>query len=424
MAANELLLETAFLAPLVDILEGSDITRQCNTLDDLTFVTLNVLRCLQSCKTGRDFIQTHGIHCAPDLSRGNYFANLSSKRRQDLTRQIADQMRITCLPALRAFDDALGIFPELDKWEVYAADGHKMAHATHDSRNDKNEYSPVNGIYTMDLRTGFSDFLCLCKPTDRGIEHELTALKRVLGDRLRCGAGKGKSTLFIYDRAIIDFEYAYNLKQCKSIYILTGWKENLSPLTCVTREIDRANRVNDLILTDETITFKDRGTWRKITARCPDSDDIFITLTNQMTLPPGILNECFRLRWNIEKLFDQQEQKLDERKAWATSETAKTTQALSICITHNLLLLFKASLKREENIEDTKVSNDYLNKLDVREGKAREAGRIFPKALYAALYRPTEISLQLIRWLRSCIVRSTLYNQAIALLRPLMAVYI
>jgi hypothetical protein len=143
-----------------------------------------------------------------------------------------------------------------------------------------------------------------------------------------------------------------------------------------------------------------------------------------MTLPPGILNECFRLRWGIEKLFDQQEQKLDERKAWATSETAKTTQALSICITHNLLVLFKASLKRDENIDDTKVSNDYLNKLVVRECKATKAGRLFPRALYAALYRPTEISLQFIRWLRSGLVRSILYNQAIALLRPLMAAYI
>ena len=143
-----------------------------------------------------------------------------------------------------------------------------------------------------------------------------------------------------------------------------------------------------------------------------------------MTLPPGILNECLRLRWGIEKLFDQQEQKLDERKAWATTENAKTTQALSICITHNLLLLFKASLKRDENIEDTKVSSDYLKKLDVRESKAKKAGRIFPKALYVALYRPTEVSLQFIRWLRSSLVRSTLYNQAITLLRPLMAAYI
>ena len=107
-----------------------------------------------------------------------------------------------------------------------------------------------------------------------------------------------------------------------------------------------------------------------------------------------------------------------------TSETAKITQALSICITHNLLVLFKAALKRDENIDDTKVSNDYLNKLVVRESKARKAGRIFPQALYVALYRPTEISLQFIRWLRSGLVRSILYNQAIALLRPLMAAYI
>jgi hypothetical protein len=35
-----------------------------------------------------------------------------------------------------------------------------------------------------------------------------------------------------------------------------------------------------------------------------------------------VLCETYRLRWRIEKSFDQQEQKLDERKAWATSDTA------------------------------------------------------------------------------------------------------
>lgn len=425
ISTNGLLLEDAFLAPLIPLIEGTDMTRHCTSLDDLTFVTLNVLRCLQNCKTGRDFHQTHGIHTAPDLSRGNYFYNLSSTRRLAFTRQLADQMRIQHLSGLRAADDSLAIFPELDKWEVYAADGHKMAHATHDCRNDKNEYSSVNGIYTMDLRTGYADFIAISKPTDRGTEHELTTLKRVPMERLRCGAGKGKSTLFIYDRAIIDFQYAYNIKQSKSIYILTRWKENLSPLTTVANEIDRSNHLNAMILSDETVTFNDgRGTWRKITASCPDSDDIFIILTNQMTLPPGILNECFRLRWKIEKLFDQQEQKLDERKSWATSETAKSTQALSICITHNLLMLFKATLKRDEEIEDTKVSHAYHADLDKREAKARKAGRIFPKALYVALYRPTEISLQFIRWLRSSLMRSTFYRRAVELLRPLMECYL
>ena len=147
-------------------------------------------------------------------------------------------------------------------------------------------------------------------------------------------------------------------------------------------------------------------------------------LTNEMTLPPGVLCECYRLRWLIEKAFNQQEQKLDERKAWATSDTAKSIQALSICIAHNLLQLFKATIKDEEGIEDTKVILAYHKDLEKREATAKKAGRIFPTALYLALYRPTELSLQFIRWLRSHISRPTCYRQALAALRPLMLAYL
>ena len=35
------------------------------------------------------------------------------------------------------------------------------------------------------------------------------------------------------------------------------------------------------------------------------------------------ISVVYPLRWNIEKALDQQEQKLDEGKAWATSDTAK-----------------------------------------------------------------------------------------------------
>jgi hypothetical protein len=90
------------------------------------------------------------------------------------------------------------------------------------------------------------------------------------------------------------------------------------------------------------------GVWRRITASGPDSAEIYITLTNQMTLPPGALNQCRRLRWNIEKAFDQQEQKLDERKAWTASEAGKRIQAIAMSIVHNLLRLFEAKLKSEE----------------------------------------------------------------------------
>ena len=421
----ERLLTDAFFAPLRVILETAGITRQCLCLDDLTFASLSVLRALQASATGRDFLQMHAFPQVPEPTRSNYFASLASPRRLTLMQALAQHLRTNQLPNLRAQDDLLAILPELKGWEVWAADGHKIAHATHDPRNDKDPYAPINAIYKLDRRTGYAEFLALAQPTERGTEHELTTLKRPAAEDLRCGATKGQHTLLVYDRAGIDFQYAYNLKQSKSIYLLTRWKDNLAPLTASARPIDRAHPANQLILSDETVTFNDTpGTWRKMTAQAPDSDALHILLSNEMTLPPGVLSECYRLRWRIEKTFDQPEQKLDERKAWGKSDTAKTIQGIAICLAHNLLQRFNATLKTEAAIEDTKVITAYHHDLDRREAKAKAAGRAFPKARYLALYRPTELSLQFIRWLRSHLMRATCYRKALALLRPLMAQYL
>lgn len=51
---------------------------------------------------------------------------------------------------------------------------------------------------------------------------------------------------------------------------------------------------------------------------------------------------------------------------------------------------------------------------------AAQAGRELPRKLYQDLYRPTEVSLQFIRWLHSMLLRATCYREALTLLRPLM----
>ena len=189
----------------------------------------------------------------------------------------------------------------------------------------------------------------------------------------------------VYDRAVLDFQYAYNLKPTKSICLITRWKGNLAPVTTSARPIARTNPANELIISDETVTFQDTpGTWRKLTARAPDSEEIHTLLTNEMTLPPGVLSECYRLRWRIEKAFDQQEQKLDERQAWGKSNTVKTIPAIAICLAYNLLQLFNTTLEVEAAIADTKVITAYHKDLDRRAAKAKAAGRAFPKALYLA----------------------------------------
>jgi len=423
-AVHRLLTDVLF-APLRVILATVGITRKCILLDDISFAILCVMRCLQNSKTGRDFLQTHAIPQIPDLTRSNYFASLKSPRRLTMMRNLARHLRADHLPALRAHDNLLATFPELNDWEVWAGDGHFMEHATHDPRNEKDPYAPVGAIYKLDTRTGWAEFLDLIQPTARGTEHEITTLKRQSPEDLSCGATKGKHTLMTYDSAVIDFRYAFNLKQSKSIYILTRSKDNLVPLTVMPRPVDRANPVNALVISDETLYFNNApGTWRRITVKSPDSDEIHVLLTNEMTLPPGVLGEIYRLRWRIEKAFNQQEQKLDERKAWGKRPSAKAVQAIAICITHNLLHLFKVTLKTEEAIEDTKVIDAYHKDLDRREANAQKAGRVFPKTLYIALYRPTELSLQFIRWIRIHLSNRSCYRQSIDALRPLMASYL
>ena len=412
-------------APLLQALQGKGITRSCSVIDDTSFVILTVLRALQNCRTGREFIQTHGIPTTPGLTRSNYFGSLASPRRLAMMLALERELQQQQLPALRAHDDHLSCLDELDNMEIWAGDGHHIAHATHDPRNEKGCYRPVNAIYKFDLRTGWMRFMELCHPTARGTEHEINAIKRQNKEEMRCGATKGRSTLMVYDSAIVDFIYAYNIKQSKSIYILTAWKANLAPHTVMPREFDRALPANALIISDETVYFNNTpGTWRRITASCPDSEEIYVTLTNQMTHSPGSLNQCRRLRWNIEKAFDQQERKLDELKAWAANDVGKRIQAVAICITHNLLRILQARLKKQEGIEDTKVIKAWKKSLAKRVEKARKAGRELPAKLYLALYRPTEVSLQFIRWLRVSLIRPTCYRWFVKELRPLMLAYL
>lgn len=268
-----LLLEDVFFAPLFQALQAPGITRGCATVDDASFAALAVLRVLENSKTGRDFIQIHGIPNIPGLTRSNYFDGLASPRRLQMFLAMERELQRQQLPTLRAHDDRLAHFGELDEMEIWAGDGHHIAHATHDARNEKGTYSPVNAIYKLDLRSGWMRFMDLVRPTARGLEHEITTLKRQDKQELRCGAAKGCS---------------------------------------------------------------------------------------------------------------------------------------------------EAKLKSEEGIQDTKVIKAWQKDLAKRTEKARAAGRHLPVKLYQALYRPTEVSLQFIRWLRVGLMRPTCYRQAIEQLRPLM----
>jgi IS4 transposase len=78
---------------------------------------------------------------------------------------------------------------------------------------------------------------------------------------------------------------------------------------------------------------------RGITFENPCDGQVYVYLTSEMTLEPGLLVLLYKTRWEIEKVFDETKTKLQEQKSWATSVTAKEMQAHFVAIVHNLLLL-------------------------------------------------------------------------------------
>ena len=61
--------------------------------------------------------------------------------------------------------------------------------------------------------------------------------------------------------------------------------------------------------------------------KCPISGKTYGFVTSLSNVPPGLIAYLYKTRWDIEKIFDQVKNKLAEKKAWATSDTAKKMQA-------------------------------------------------------------------------------------------------
>jgi hypothetical protein len=82
---------------------------------------------------------------------------------------------------------------------------------------------------------------------------------------------------------------------------------------------------------------------------------IYIFITNEFTLPSGLLGFIYKLRWDVEKAFDQVKNLFKEKKAWTTSEESKIQQAAFITLAHNLTLMMVREIEHREGIRDEKT---------------------------------------------------------------------
>lgn len=123
---------------------------------------------------------------------------------------------------------------------------------------------------------------------------------------------------------------------------------------------------------------------RLITVRDPETGEDIRIVTNEMKLPPGIVAHLYRMRWNIEKVFDEVKNRLGQQQSWGASAECKRTHARFITLAHNLLTLFAERQECEHGVRDMASERRWEKSLAKREaavaaGIVRATDRAVPR---------------------------------------------
>jgi len=404
----------AFFEPLYQALLSASGLWHCPEFPDDEWLRMGVQRVLEGSESGRAFLQEHGLRFEQSPTYTNYFASLRSPRRCDLAREV----NLALLANVDArVCDRLADLPELALYACFAADGHWHKAATHDARHEGIKMA-VGHFYSLNLRTHTLRHLA----AGQGLhEHDMSALKRVKPKGLRQQVPQGRRVLIVYDKAGIDFGYWKRCRQECAVYFLSRVKENMVFAWAEDRAWDRSDARNQGVLVDCTVHARDGHRLRLIMYQDPQSGKVYEFLTNEPDLPPGIIAELYRRRWEAEKVFDEIKNKLGQKKAWGTSLVAKETQAQMIAITHNLLLGYEQDLEQQHDVNNTAEDQRRRQRIESAERTCASMG--WPiSSLVVQPRRATQRSVKFIRWLRQAIRDRLAEALAVARLKALYAV--
>lgn len=402
-----------FLQLLEQATAAAPSRRPCPEFPDATWIAMGVQRVLEASESGRAFLQEHGLRFEKPPNVDTYFASLKSPRRRDLAREIQQHV----LPRAEArVADRLADIPELARYACFACDGHWHKGAVHDPKHEDRKMA-VGHFYALNLRTHTLRHLI----AGEGLhEHDMSALKRIKPKGLRQEIAKGTRVLAIYDKAGIDFDYWERCRRESAVYFLSRVKENMMFEWVQDHEWNQADTRNRGILADCKVRSRAGHVLRLILYQEALSGEVYEFLTNEPDLPPGVVAELYRRRWEAEKVFDQIKNKLGQKKAWATSLVAKETQALLIAITHNLLLCYEQDLEDRHHVANT--AEDLRREQRVRAARKEGVAIGSPlPTLVGQARRATQRSVKFIRWLRHALREKLAEAAAVPRLKQLYA---
>lgn len=403
-------------SPVTEVYHDSERQYDCNTITDLDFLEMGVARCLSESTTGRDFIQRHGDHDRLDVKVDHFFKALKSGRRIENLKSVNALIEYAFKERIA---DPYASILELGGFAIYAGDGHYHKGAAHDAKRtskDGVKTKPATGhFFMLNMRTHYMSHLNTADVSgERKAEHDMHAIKNSDIEKLRGGEPKGTRVILVWDKAGIDFGFWNKAKMIHGLYFISREKENMKLIRCGSRTWDAGDMRNAGVIEDEQVGPGGGGAMlRRIIYIEPETNVIFKFITTEMTLPPGVICLLYKQRWDIEKVFDEFKNKMDETKSWGSGDESKTSHALFLCLAHNLMILLESQLSGD-GVENAK-------ELERKETRLKEARRTGANFVATFLQRCTVRSLKFIRWLRAFLYREVPWDRAVDRLREIYA---
>lgn len=374
-------------------------------LGDEQYLRLGLQRALDGDESGRAFLQARGDNGTP-LPRSTWFDALQSPRRLRVIEEVATQSYPRFERVLEG-RDWLGEFPELGERAVWAIDGHQIEHACHAPRDDKGRAVPAGLIYGMCLHVG------LMRPMDwfQGDgkrRHEWPVFKEGWRSWVTQDS-RPRLPIAVVDPAYIDVLFWVIEKLNKQAVFICREKENMKPTIIGRNAFDPSDPVNLGVEADEMAGYT-HGYLRRIRFKDPTTGEVYIFITTDPWLRPGVVALIYLLRWKIEKAYDVFKNKLFARKAWANGRTALLQQGHFLALLHNLFTLM---LHRLEG-------------LGIREQKVERRHAQAPDGVpsHRMVRHVQTLTCQFIRAVRNLIAQSSGWDEALPLFKLRLECYL
>jgi hypothetical protein len=398
-----------------DALNNASKQYSCSVNSDFDWVRFGISRVLHRHGSGREFFQDLRMESMGKLNikRHDFQEGLKSKRRlAHLTSVNENYLRKR---SQDSFKQKEGNLPKsLDGFHIYAADGHFHAASCHDARDAKGRKNAIGHLYSMNLRNRDLSHLALSSDGHRDKPHDMGVIKRMDVTGLRQGASKGQKLLYIWDRAGIDFLAWRKWKHNNGIYFLSRSKANMTKEVMGNIPFDRNSSENSGVIANQYIGAGE--VIRMVTYNDIELNETFEFITNlPHSIEPGVIAQLYRMRWDIEKVFDDVKNKLEEHKSWAKSHTAKRMQAQFIVVAYNLLMALRQEIEEKERLHEKSIQVKADKRWEETCEVYRRMKRPIPLWL-GKLRRITQVSVKFIRWARAMFIRPSSWRQSIDLL--------